>query len=87
MIIKIPITDLSKEIQELYNQNKLEHFAIDYQYNNLLAEVEQDSIHLDEKWKEVEVFDFTKYLKMDNRFNTYEVELKDSEIIIQITVI
>ena len=87
MIIKIPITDLSEEIQELYNQNKLEHFAIDYQYNNLLAEVEQDSIHLDEKWKEVEVFDFTKYLKMDNRFNTYEVELKDSEIIIQITVI
>lgn len=87
MIIKIPITDLSEEIQELYKQNKLGYFAIDYQYNNLLAEVEQDSIHLDEKWKEVEVFNFTKYLKMDNRFNTYEVELKDSEIIIQITVI
>lgn len=87
MIIKIPITDLSEEVQELYSQNKLEQFGIDYQYNNLLAGVKQESIHLDEKWKEVEVFNFTKYLKMDNRFNTYEVELKDSEIIIQITVI
>lgn len=85
MLIKIPIIDLSEEIQELYKQNKLKYFAIDYQYNNLLAEVEQKSIDLNKKWQEVEVFNFTKYLKMDNRFNTYEIELHSTEIIIKIT--
>ena len=86
MIIKIPVKDLPSEIQELYNQNKLKHFGIDYQYNNLLAGVKQESIHFDKRWKEVEVFNFTKYLKMDNRFNTYEIELTPTEIIIEIIV-
>lgn len=86
MKIYIPVVDLSLDIQELYNQNKLDHFAIDYQYNNLLAEVRKESINLDERWKEIEVFNFTKYLKMDNRFNTYEIELTPQEIIINITV-
>lgn len=86
MKIHIPVTILSLEVQELYKQNKLDHFAIDYQYNNILAGVKQNSIHLDERWKEVEVFNFTKYLKMDNRFNSYTIELTPTEIIIQITV-
>jgi hypothetical protein len=86
MVIIIPVTILSLEVQELYKQNKLDHFAIDYQYNNLLAGVKQETIYFDKRWKEVEVFNFTKYLKMDNRFNTYEIELTPTEIVIEITV-
>ena len=86
MRIHIQVTELSSEIQELYKQNKLDHFGIDYQYNNILAGVEQKSIHLDQRWEEVEVFNFTKYLKMDNRFNTYEIELTPTEIIINLTL-
>lgn len=86
MKIHIQVIELPLEIQELYKQNKLKHFAIDYQYNNLLAGVRKDSINLDERWKEVEIFNFTKYLKMDNRFNTYEIELTPTEIVIEIIV-
>lgn len=86
MKIIIPITTLPLEVHELYRENKLDNFAIDYQYNNILAGVKKESIHLDERWKDIEVFNFTKYLKMDNRFNTYTIELTPTEIIIHITV-
>ena len=86
MRIHIPVVELSLEVQELYNKNKLHYFGIDYQYNNLLAEIKTESIHLDKKWKQIEVIDFTKYLKMDNRFNTYEIKLTPQEIIIEITI-
>jgi hypothetical protein len=86
MTIKIPITILPLEVQELYRENMLYYFAIDYQYNNLLASVKKESINLDERWKDIEVFNFTKYLKMDNRFNTYTIELTPTEIIIHITI-
>lgn len=86
MKIIIPVNKLPEEIQELYRQNELHHFGIDYQYNNITAEINSPSINLDERWKEVEVFNFTKYLKMDNRFNTYDIELTPTDIIIQITV-
>lgn len=86
MTIKIPITILPLEVQELYSENKLYYFAIDYQYNNILASVKKESINLDERWEDIEVFNFTKYLKMDNRFNTYTIELTPTEIIIHITI-
>ena len=86
MKIKIPVTSLSEEIQELYDQSKLHHFGIDYQYNNITAEIYSPSINLDERWKEVEVFNFTKYLKMDNRYNTYNIKLTPTEIIVEISV-
>ena len=85
MRIHITVSELPLELQKLYNQNKLYHFGIDYQYNNLLAGVNTESIHLEERWKEVEVFNFTKYLKMDNRFSTYKIELTPQEIIIELT--
>ena len=86
MRIHIPINELPQEIQELYKEGKLYHFGIDYQYNNLTAEIYKPSINLDERWKEVEVVNFTKYLKMDNRFNTYNTKLTPTEIIIEIIV-
>jgi len=86
MRIHIPVADLSPEIQELYTQERLGYFGIDYQYNNIIAGERKESIHLDEKWKEIEVFNFTKYLKMDNRFSSYEIHLTPQEIIIEITV-
>ena len=87
MRIHIPVTSLSKEIQELYKEYKLFHYGIDYQYNNITAEIYSPSINLDERWKEVEVFNFTKYLKMDNRYNTYNIKLTPTEIIVEIAVI
>jgi hypothetical protein len=86
MTIKIPITTLPLEVQELYRENNLCYFAIDYQYNNILASVKKESINLDERWEDIEVFNFTKYLKMDNRFNTYTIELTPTEIIIHIAI-
>jgi hypothetical protein len=86
MKIKIPVTSLSEEIQQLYDQSKLHHFGIDYQYNNITAEIYSPSINLDKRWKEVEVFNFTKYLKMDNRYNTYNIKLTPTEIIVEISV-
>jgi len=86
MKIYLQVAELSLEVQNLYNENKLHHFGIDYQYNTLTAETYTPSLNLDERWKEVELFNFTKYLKMDNRFNTYEIELTPTEIIIEIIV-
>lgn len=86
MRIHISVTELPLEVQELYTQNKLHHFGIDYQYNNLLAEVEVNLSSIRKGTKEVEVFNFTKYLKMDNRFNTYEIKRTPQEIIIELTI-
>jgi hypothetical protein len=86
MNIHIPINELPQEIQELYREGKLHHFGIDYQYNNITAEIYNPSLNLDERWIEVEVFNFTKYLKMDNKFNTYDIDLTPTELIIKITV-
>ena len=86
MKIHIQVKDLPPEIQELYKENKLHYFGIDYQYNNLTAGIYNGSTNFDERWKEVEVLNFTKYLKMDNRFNSYKIELTLTEIIIEIIV-
>ena len=83
MKIHISVNELPLEVQKLYTENILYDFAIDYQYNNLLAEIRGST---SPTGTEVEVFNFTKYLKMDNRFNTYTVHLSPQEIVIELTV-
>lgn len=75
MTIHIPISILDKKVKKLYLEKKLKGFGIDYQPNSLMAWYEGE---------EVEVFNFNKIFKLDNRFTSYGVYLNKTEIIIEI---
>lgn len=75
MTIHIPISDLSPEIKKLYLEKKLISIGIDYPPNSLMGWTDN---------KEIEVFNFDKVCKMDNRWSGYEIYLNDTEIIIEI---
>lgn len=74
MLITIPFSSLTKEVKELFVANKLKSFGIDYQPNALMA------------WngnKEIEVYNFSKICKLDNRFCSYEIYFGPTEILIE----
>lgn len=75
MIIHIPISDLEPEIKKLYLENKIESLAIDYQPNAIMGWVDNE---------EIEVFNFSKVCKMDNRWTGYKLYENKTEIIIEI---
>lgn len=75
MTIHIPITDLDLKIRKLYLEDKLKGFGIDYQPNSLMAWYDKE---------ELEVFNFNKICKLDNRFTSYEIYLNKTEIILEI---
>jgi hypothetical protein len=78
MIIVIELKDLEPKIQSLYLQNRLSNFSIDYLPNSLFAIDEISN-------SEVEIFNFNKVCKLDNRWTGYEVHTGKTEIIIEIT--
>jgi hypothetical protein len=66
--------DVPKEISELILGHKLEGgYSIDYALNSLV------SYH---HGKEITIFDFTKYLRLDNRFSGYEIDDYGTKIVI-----
>jgi hypothetical protein len=74
MLITIPFSSLTKEVKELFVANKLKSFGIDYQPNALMA------------WngdKEIEVYNFSRICKLDNRFCSYEIYFGPTEILIE----
>jgi hypothetical protein len=74
MLITIPFSSLTKEVKELFVANKLKSFCIDYQPNALMA------------WngdKEIEVYNFSRICKLDNRFCSYEIYFGPTEILIE----
>ena len=76
MLITIPFSSISEKVTELYFANKLKSFGIDYQPNALMA------------WngdEEIEVYNFTKVCKLDNRFCSYELYFGPTEILIEFT--
>lgn len=75
MIIHIPISDLDPPIRKLYLENKILGMGIDYAPNAITGWVDN---------KEVEVFNFGKVCKMDNRWSGYELYKSPTEIIIDI---
>jgi hypothetical protein len=68
-------TDIAPHIAELILDGKLEGgYSIDYALNALV------SFH---NGKEVIVYNFDKYLKLDNRWSGYKIESSKKEIVIK----
>jgi len=75
MTIHIPVSNLNSKIKELYLEHKLKEFGIDYQPNSIVAWYGEE---------EVEVFNFSRICKLDNRYTSYNLFLNKTEIIIEI---
>jgi hypothetical protein len=75
MTIHIPVLSLDTKVKQLYLEEKLKGFGIDYQPNSLMAWYEGE---------EIEIFNFNKICKLDNRFTSYEIYLNKTEIILEI---
>jgi hypothetical protein len=76
MKIHIPITDLEASVQKLYSDDMIKHMVIDYAPNSIMGWVDG---------KEIEVFNFSKICRMDNRWTGYNLYPMKSEIVIEIT--
>lgn len=64
MLVTIPLSSFSERAKKLYIAGELKNFGIDYQPNSLLA------WHGEE---EIEIFNFSRICKMDNRYSSYEI--------------
>lgn len=76
MIITLSIhTDFTNEIVELILGGKLEGgYSIDYALNSVVSYYEGS---------EVIIYNFDKYLKLDNRWSGYEIEKYENKIVIK----
>ena len=76
MIITLSIhTDFTNEIVELILGAKLEGgYSIDYALNSVVSYYEGS---------EVIIYNFDKYLKLDNRWSGYEIEKYENKIVIK----
>ena len=73
-VVVLVSKDVSKDIAELIYDHKLEGgYSIDYALNSLV------SYH---NGKEIIIFDFTKYLRLDNRFCGYEIDDYGTKIVV-----
>ena len=67
-------TDVEPDITELILEHKLEGgYSLDYALNSLVSYY---------NGKEIIIFDFTKYLRLDNRFSGYEIDDYGTKIVI-----
>ena len=76
MTVHISISDLEPKVKELYLENKIKSLVIDYQPNAIMGWVGDE---------EIEVFNFSKVCKMDNRWTGYNLYQNKTEIIVEIT--
>jgi len=76
MIITLSIhTDFTEDIVDLIIDNKLEGgYSIDYALNALMSSYDG---------KEIILFDFNRYFKLDNRWSGYDIEDLSNKIIIK----
>ena len=75
MTIHIPVYNLEPKIKKLYLENKLIDLGIDYQPNSITAWYDGE---------EIEIFNFNKICKLDNRFTSYNLFQNKTEIILEI---
>lgn len=85
MEIKIHVLELEEAVQYLYLDNQLSNFGIDYQTSTLTAERRMNMLE-GVKHHPVTVYDFSKILKLDSRYSSYEVVKNTAEIIIKFKV-
>jgi hypothetical protein len=76
MIITLSIhTDFTEDIVDLILDDKLEGgYSIDYALNALMSSYDG---------KEIILFDFNRYFKLDNRWCGYDIEVLSNKIIIK----
>jgi hypothetical protein len=79
MTIHIPISDLEPNIRTLYLENNIFELSLDYQPNAITGYFKNKGIY-----EEVELFNFSKVCKMDNRFTSYKIHKNKTEIILEI---
>lgn len=79
MTIYIPITDLETKVRELYLEGKIIDIGIDYEPNAIVGYFKKNGLY-----EEIEVFNFSKICKMDNRFSSYKLFQNKMEIVIEI---
>ena len=75
MTIHISISDLEPNVRELYLENKIQSLGIDYAPNSIMGWVGKE---------EIEVFNFSKVCKLDNRWTGYKLYQNKTEIIVEI---
>jgi len=75
MILEIFTYEFQPQIREMFHNGLLKSFSIDYMYNAVMAW--SDGI-------EYKVVEFDKFFRLDNRFNTYELEVHTDKIVIDI---
>lgn len=76
MKIQITVNDLEPSVRELYKEGKIRQMSIDYQPNAIMGWVDRE---------EIEVFNFSRILRMDNRYSGYELHTNDDSITVEIT--
>ena len=76
MTIHISIYDLESKVRKLYLEDKIQSLGIDYQPNSITGWYDG---------KEIEVFNFNRVCRMDNRWSGYILHKSKTEIIIEIT--
>jgi len=76
MKIQIQVNDLEPRVRDLYREGRIKQMCIDYQPNAIMG------------WcgnEEVEVFNFSKVCRMDNRYTGYELYTDEESITVEIT--
>ena len=76
MTIHISISDLEPKVKQLYLEGKVQSLSIDYLPNSIMGWIDNE---------EIEVFNFSKVCKMDNRLTGYNLYKNKTEIIVEIT--
>ena len=79
MTIHIPISYLEPNIRTLYLENNIFELSLDYRPNAITGYFKNKGIY-----EEVELFNFSKVCKMDNRFTSYKIHKRKTELIIEI---
>jgi len=74
MILTVPFEDFNPEIKQAYSSGEIKGIGIEYQYNGVYGYLNK---------QEVCVFDFTKYLRLDNRYSSYEIYCCPTQIMIE----
>ena len=85
MEIKIHVLELEEAVKYLYLDNQLSNFGIDYQTSTLTAERKMNMLE-GVKYHSTTVYDFSKILKLDSRYSSYEIVKNTAEIIIKFKV-
>ena len=73
MTVEIYYHDMEDSIAQMFTSNEFESISIDYMFNAVMG------------WKdgkEFTIFDFTPFCRLDNRFNSYELEWDCDKIVI-----